>query len=155
MTRQYGLLETYITFEKFFSTHHISHVLCTCAFLIWILNNSNNYRANFLILNYLKELNVPYFVWKNQSKRTKAAKVMAIQSFDDARATIVLTLNVLIWGDFVRGASESKNPKILKYIKWICSEKEKLRGTRCKYFSNRFNASVQSYTKKTVKMFPC
>ena len=33
-----------------------------------------------------------------------------------------------------RGAPKSKNPKILKYAKWICSEKKKLRGTRCKCF---------------------
>ena len=53
---------------------------------------------------------------------------MAIQGFDDARATRVLTLN---WGFDsqiqILGGS-------LKYIKWICSGKEKLRSTRCKCF---------------------
>ena len=72
-----------------------SHVLCKCAFLIWIFDKSKNNRANFLILSHLEKLNVPYFVWKNQPKQTKAARVTAIQSFDDARATRVLTLN---WG---------------------------------------------------------
>ena len=91
---------------------HTSHVLCTCAFLIWIFNKSNNYRAIVLILSHLKEPNIPYFVWKNQPKRTKAAKVMAIQSFDDARVTIVLTLNGLIWEDFARGP---QNQKIQKF----------------------------------------
>ena len=109
---------------------HTSHVLCTCAFLIWIFDKSKNNRANFLILSHLEELNVSYIVWKNQPKRTKAAQVMAIQSFDVVRATIVLTLNGLIWGDFARGPQNQKIQKFLQYIKWICSGKEKLRGTR-------------------------
>ena len=69
----------------------------------------------------------------NQPKWTKAAKGMVIQTFDDARVTIVhsaiLTLNGLIWGDFARGASKSKNLKIPEYEKWTCSGNEKLRGT--------------------------
>ena len=81
-----------------------SHVLCTCALLIWIFNKSKNNCANFLILSHFEELNVSYIVWKNQPKLTNADKVIAIQSFDVVRATIVLTLNGLIWGDFARGA---------------------------------------------------
>ena len=56
----------------------------------------------------------PTLCEKNQPKQTKAAKVMAIQSSDDAQVTIVLTvtLNDLIWGDFAWGAPKSKNPKI-------------------------------------------
>ena len=69
-------------------------------------------RAIILILCHLKEPNIPYFVWKNQSKRTIAARVMAIVSFDDARSTIVLTLNSIIWGILPGGP---QNQKIQKF----------------------------------------
>ena len=91
----------------------ICRVLCTCAFSIWIFNKSKNNRANVLILHYLKEFNIPYVVWKNQPKRTKAAKVIAIQSFDDKRATTVQTLidgwyssDILNYNDLQRGEQQ-------------------------------------------------
>ena len=44
--------------------YQTSHVLCTCAFLIWIFDTSKNNRANFFILSHLEEFNVSYFVWR-------------------------------------------------------------------------------------------
>ena len=91
-----------------------NHVLCTCAFLTWIFDKSKNNNANVLIFNHLKELDVFYFVWKNLPKRTTAARVKAIQSFADVRATIVDSANIE-WsnmGDFAWGP---QNQKIQKF----------------------------------------
>ena len=61
---------------------------------------------------------------------------MAIQIFDDAQAAMMLPLNGLTWGILPGGGQnkKSKNQKILKYEKLICSGKENLKETRCKCF---------------------
>ena len=66
----------------------------------------------------------------------------------------MLTLNGLIWGILPGGAPKSKNPKILKYIKWTCSGKEKLGGTcTMQVFLIDSMQAEKSYEKKKASMF--
>ena len=91
-----------------------SHVLCTCAFLIWILIDRKIIAWTYRSLHHLKELYFFYILWKNQPYRTKAAGVMAFQSFDGTRASEVLTMNRGKWGVLTTKSKFEENPKILK-----------------------------------------
>ena len=116
-----------------------SHVLCMCLFLIWFFIKSKIIMQTFRFLYHhtlcgiisVNRQNLPVF-WQFKVLMTR-----------------VLTLNWGVWQLNPNGGS--KNLKV--YQVDMCW-KGRIERNTMQVFLDWFNASAESYTKKTVKMFP-